>query len=777
MLAVRWAERRGMMFKAKDRSTSDIPPEVYVALVDSLYSDLPFFTMGVFVALAGALAGAWLTGDALLYVCAAAIAGIGFLRGIHILAYRRRALRGLDVEAAHRWEVAYEIGTSAYVLVLGGACFISFYMVKDPRAGLLSLAVALAYIVGVTGRNFGSKRLVWLQLVLMGVPMVAGLILSGEPAAIAIGCFLVPFLHGSMRVCDRLRNTLFDAVIATRDVQLLADRFDTALNNMPHGLAMFDADGRVLVLNRRWVEITSVDPAVRRDAWTVDELVREYGERGILDDHNLGTLSRAFTESLGGGETLRLALDNNDHSFELTFQPMRGGGAVVVLEDVTAKKLAEARLAHMARYDALTGLPNRVRFQERLDTVISGRRADDSFCVMFVDIDRFKQINDTMGHASGDALLFEAAGRLRNVVRDIDTVARFGGDEFVVLQSPCRDHKEAAAMASRIIQALSEPYDIEGTQVVAGASVGIAMAPQDGETADLLLKNADMALYRAKANGRGIFCFFESDMDTRAQARRTLESDLRRAIANGDLTPYYQPLYSIREDKITSCEALLRWPHPTRGMVSPGEFVPVIEDMGLIGEVGAQTLLKACRECVTWPHGERVAVNVSSSQIHRGDIIASVEDALLRSGLPGSRLELEITESAFLADTDNTLLILRRLREMGVRISLDDFGTGYSSLSYLHSFPLDKVKIDRSFLRDVDHDRRSLNLLRGVLRLSSELGLSVVVEGVETLEQLHIISADGYVDEAQGFLFSPALPAPQIRALIGDQRAVFARVA
>lgn len=765
------------MFKSKDRSARDIPPEVYVALVDSLYSDLPFFTMGLLVAFAGATLGAWLAGAWLLYACALAIVFIGAARAVHIVSYRHRAQVELDVATARRWEVAYEVGTSMYVLVLGGWCFISFYLVDDVRAGLLSLAVALAYIVGVTGRNFGSKRLVWLQLVLMGAPMIAGLVLTGRPETIAIGCFLVPFLHGSKRVCDRLRNTLFDAVIATRDVRLLADRFDTALNNMPHGLAMIDGDGRVLVINRRWVEITGVDPAIKRDEWTVSELIREGGEVGAFSEEERARLELTFADSLSGADAIRLALENGERSFDLTFQPMRGGGAVVLLEDVTARKLAEARLAHMARYDTLTGLPNRVRFQERLEMVISGRRQDDSFCVMFVDIDRFKQINDTMGHAAGDSLLFEAAGRLRNVIRDIDMVARFGADEFVVLQSPCRDHKEAAAVASRIIQALSEPYDVDGNQVVAGASVGIAMAPQDGETAELLLKNADMALYRAKANGRGIFSFFESDMDTRAQARRAIETDLRRAIANGELTPFFQPLYNIREDRITSCEALLRWPHPTRGMVPPGEFIPVAEDMGLIVEIGAQTLLRACRECMTWPHGERVAVNLSSMQIQRGDVVSIVENALLQSGLDGRRLELEITESAFLSDSENTLIVLRKLRDMGVRISLDDFGTGYSSLSYLHSFPLDKVKIDRSFLRDIDHDRRSLSLLRGVMRLSSELGLSVVVEGVETLEQLHVIAMDGHVEEVQGFLFSPALPPVQIRAILGDNRRMLARVA
>ena len=562
------------MFKPKDRTARDIPGEVYVALVDSLYSEAPFFLMGVLVAFSARCSARGWPKISNLYACAAAIILIGAGRAIHMLSYKRYVKGELKASEARRWETAYEIGTSVYVLVLGVWCYIAVAVVADDSAVLLSLSVCLAYIVGVTGRNFGSARLVWLQLVLLGAPMIAGLLVSGDIANIAIAVFLVPFLHGAMRVCDRLRNILFDAVIATSDVKLLADRFDTALNNMPHGLSMFDGDGKLLVINRRWVEIAGVDPAVAREGWTIAEVIDECVCVGAIHADETMRLSKAFAAGLAGPETGRLSLENGERFFDLTFQPMRRGGMVVLLEDVTAKKLAEARLAHMARYDTLTGLPNRVRFQERLDAVIAGRRHDDSFCVMFVDIDRFKQINDTLGHAAGDTLLFEAAGRLRTVVRDVDTVARFGADEFVVLQHPCRDHKEAAMLASRIIQSLAEPYDIDGSQVVIGASIGIAMGPQDGKTPDQLLKNADMALYRAKASGRGSFSFFESEMDTRAQARRQIEMDLRRAVANGELVPHYQPLYNLKQDRVSCCEALLRWPAPGAGHGVAGRIHP-----------------------------------------------------------------------------------------------------------------------------------------------------------------------------------------------------------
>ena len=384
--------------------------------------------------------------------------------------------------------------------------------------------------------------------------------------------------------------------------------------------------------------------------------------------------------------------------------------------------------------------------------------------LLFIDLDQFKQVNDTLGHPCGDQLLCAVAERLREMLRPEDFVARFGGDEFVVFQQNIHSTDDAAGLARRIVDRLSERYKIDNHLVEIGASVGIAMS-SPGVGADTLLKNADMALYRAKADGRGTFCFFREEMAQVVESRRILELDLRKALANEEFELFFQPLVNLKSGRISTCEALLRWNHPVRGTVSPIDIIPVAEDMGLIVDLGRWILRKACMECMKWPEGVSVAVNFSPQQFHQRDVLSEVRYALEVSGLPAHRLEIEITESSLLRNTQLTHDVLSQLHSLGVRISLDDFGTGYSSLSYLHNFPLQKVKIDRSFLEGIDSDR-PLTLLRGVARLSADLGMSVVVEGIETNEQLELISADGAVTEAQGYLFSPPVPAVRVRQLL-----------
>jgi diguanylate cyclase (GGDEF)-like protein len=446
---------------------------------------------------------------------------------------------------------------------------------------------------------------------------------------------------------------------------------------------------------------------------------------------------------------------------------MANGGSVVLVEDITERKSAEMRISHLARYDLLTGLPNRVFLREQMEDALAVA-GSKPVAVMFVDLDQFKQVNDTLGHPRGDILLRAVADRLRHLARSTDIVARFGGDEFVIVQSPTAGVEEAAALARRIVAALAETYEVDGHQVVIGASVGIALSPRDATGPDHLLKIADMALYWAKADQRGTWRFFEPEMDIRAHARRSLELDLRHALANNSFHVFYQPLFDLKTRRISTCEALLRWPHPLRGMISPAEFIPVAEEMGLIVELGKWVLHEACRTCTTWPGDVRVAVNLSANQFRRGDIVKTIKDALVETGLDPNRLEIEITESVLFQNTRATRTILHQLRDLGVRISLDDFGTGYSSLSYLQSLPLNKVKIDRSFLEGLESGDRALILLRGIAQLSADLGLAVTVEGIETAEQLALIAAEDSVTEAQGFLFSPALPAKDVGLLLDN---------
>ena len=391
--------------------------------------------------------------------------------------------------------------------------------------------------------------------------------------------------------------------------------------------------------------------------------------------------------------------------------------------------------------------------------------------VLCLDLDRFKPVNDTLGHPVGDALLRAVAARLLACVREGDTAARLGGDEFAVLQAGAGQPEAAGALARRLVEALSAPYEVLGHQVVVGASVGVALAPGDGRDPDELLKRADMALYRAKADGRGTFRSFEPGMDARLQARRLLELDLRKALAAGELELHYQPLVDLRTGAVSALEALLRWRHPARGLVPPGEFVPLAEEIGLIVPVGGWVLRRACADAAGWPGGVRVAVNLSAAQFRGRELVAAVVGALAAAGLAPARLELEITETVLLRDGEATLATLRELRALGVRIAMDDFGTGYSSLGYLRSFPFDKIKIDRCFVRDLGASADCEAIVRAVTGLGGSLGIATTAEGVETEEQLERLRAEG-CDEAQGFHLGRPMPAADVRALLdrGDAR-------
>ena len=447
---------------------------------------------------------------------------------------------------------------------------------------------------------------------------------------------------------------------------------------------------------------------------------------------------------------------------------MAGGGTVVLVEDITERR---NRGSQDQPSGALRRTDGAAQPASTSATKSSGcwrfrNSAARLSALLFVDLDQFKQVNDTLGHPCGDQLLCAVADRLREMLRPEDFVARFGGDEFVVFQQNIKSsggRRRVWPAASSI--SLSERYQDRQSP---GRDRRQRRHRDDvaaGISADTLLKNADMALYRAKADGRGTFCFFRDEMAQTVEARRILELDLRKALANEEFELFYQPLVNLKSGRIATCEALLRWNHPVRGTVSPIDIIPVAEDMGLIVDLGRWILRKACMECMKWPEGVSVAVNFSPQQFHQRDVLSEVRYALEVSGLPAHRLEIEITESSLLRNTQLTHDVLSQLHAIGVRISLDDFGTGYSSLSYLHNFPLQKVKIDRSFLEGIDTDR-PLTLLRGVARLSADLGMSVVVEGIETNEQLELISADGTVTEAQGYLFSRPVPAVRVRQLL-----------
>ena len=441
--------------------------------------------------------------------------------------------------------------------------------------------------------------------------------------------------------------------------------------------------------------------------------------------------------------------------------------AVRIAQRITLELTNSKEEAHrLALHDALTGLPNRSFLAAHMAKALAQAHEQDAMAaVLCLDLDRFKQVNDTLGHPVGDALLSAVADRLRGCIRECDTVVRLGGDEFAIVQVSLARVEEAGILAQRVIDALSEPYDLEGHQVMISTSVGIALAPIDTSDAGELLKMADIALYRAKADGRGLFRVFERGMDTRLQARRELELDLRRAENLKQFELHYQPLIDVVSGKVCGLEALIRWRHPERGMVGPDEFIPLAEETGLISSIGAWVLYQACADAMSWPAHVKIAVNVSAAQFKGSSLVAAVVDAIEDSGISPERLELEITETALLADASATLAILHDLRAKGVRIAMDDFGTGYSSLGYLRSFPFDKIKIDRSFVREIETSTDCKAIVRAVTGLGLNLGISTTVEGVETAAQLEYIRSEG-CDQAQGYLFSRPVPAHDVSNLL-----------
>ena len=556
-----------------------------------------------------------------------------------------------------------------------------------------------------------------------------------------------------------------------RDEQLRAQdlRFKTALDNMGKGLCMFDARKRLVVCNDLYAQMYGLPPELQQIGTPHSAVIAHRVKSGILKgDKTDGAVDQKLSdlrELPSNARSSRIDELADGRLICVTREPMPDGGWVATHEDVTERHRTEARIEHMACHDALTDLPNRTLFGERVNAAVQRAGKGEHVAVLSLDLDRFKHVNDTLGHPVGDALLKVVAERLRRTVRESDTVARLGGDEFAVVQLAASQLEGVTNLAQRIIDALSAPYDIDGQQMVIGTSVGIAIAPTDGETVAALLKSADVALYRAKTDGRGRYRFFEPGMDAAMQARRRLELDLRAALVNGEFELHYQPIVSIATQEVTGFEALLRWRHPERGLVSPASFIPLAEEVGLIVPIGEWVLRQACGDAASWPDDITVAVNLSPAQFKSARLAETVMLSLASSGLQPHRLELEITEGVLLVEHETTLAVLHQLRSLGVRIAMDDFGTGYSSLSYLRSFPFDKIKIDRTFIQGMAQDESSSAIVRAVVGLSSRLGMTTTAEGVETAAQLDEVRAEGCT-EVQGFYFSAAKPASELPLLI-----------
>jgi diguanylate cyclase (GGDEF)-like protein len=612
------------------------------------------------------------------------------------------------------------------------------------------------------------------------IPFTIFLLATGRPVFVAIALSML-LVSGAMVYIllvssrDFARMIAFQkqlaethaAEIATqRDSLGQAERSQVALNNMLQGLCMFDKDDRLIVCNKRYAMMYSLPAELTRPGALWRDIVAYRTENvGFRDLNHDDVIAQRRDLDLRSNETTvtwRLA---DGRTILVRHQPITEGGWVSIHEDVTEKCVAEERLSHMARHDALTGLPNKMSLLERMEQEAEGQERDHELALLSLELNQIKETSDALGHGVGDGLLREVASRLKTCVGAADAVARLGGAEFAILHIGTPETDELANLAQHILDVLTKGYEIEGHQINICATIGIARAPRDETAGSALLRLADIALYRAKSDrGGSSYRFFEAAMDRELQSRRRLESDLRRALAAEEFEVYYQPINDAKTRSIRSFEALVRWRHPERGMVSPGEFIPLAEETGLIIPLGEWVLRTACREATRWPFDVGVSVNLSAHQFGASDLPKIVHEAITDTGLAVHRLELEVTESVLLHGSSDNLAILRELLGLGVKIALDDFGTGYSSLSYLRSFPFDKLKIDQSFIRNIDQ-RDSSEIVKAIAGLGQTLGMTTTAEGVETEQQLKTVIAYGCV-EVQGYLFSRPVPAEGVEGVL-----------
>jgi len=540
------------------------------------------------------------------------------------------------------------------------------------------------------------------------------------------------------------------------------------LDNMPQGVSMFDAEARLVFCNRRYVEMYGLSAELTKPGRNFHDLLAERVRARTFSDDPDQHVAELKAKVAAGTTFANVVTLNDGRAFSVVNKPLADGGWVATHEDVTERRRAEQQIAHMARHDALTDLPNRVLLREQLEHELKRVKRGEIIAMLCLDLDHFKSVNDTLGHPIGDELLKLVADRLRGCTREPDTIARLGGDEFAIIMTQLRQPSDAAVLARRIRTSVSRPYQVDGHQIISDISIGISIAPVDGTEPDQLLKNADMALYGAKADGRGTYRFFEAEMDKRMKERRDLEMDLRQALTNGEFELHYQPLVNLQTNEITAFEALLRWHHPAKGLISPADFIPIAEETGLIVSIGEWVLRTACKETANWPDHVKVAVNLSPAQLKTKNLVSIVKDALADCGMAPERLQLEITETMLMQNTFATLAMLHELRKLGVQIAMDDFGTGYSSLTYLQCFPFDKIKIDRSFIQDLANGAEPRAIVHAVAGLAKCLNMISTAEGVETQQQLDTLQAVGCT-EMQGYLFSKAKPADEIVALFRSQ--------
>jgi diguanylate cyclase (GGDEF)-like protein len=739
------------------RITPELPPDIHSALVETLFGTTGAFISGILgVILVPAVAYAR-TREGAYLVC---LAVVGVLSVVRLVVYQahKKASGENRARRARFWEAAYALGAIGFMLAVGVTAALLFVRNDDQISTLYAVILTMGCAGALAGRNAGRPFIVYGQVLGVCGPLAVAMFLRHDPWYWGSAMCLL-FVMTAVKSTTRVLNaTIVTALLEGREARLQRARLGTALDSMSHGLCMADADQTIVVMNDRLKAFFGLE--VRSGASLAD-LANSIGHAARMSRTGRLNFVSRWRAHVGRGEACVFTQDIQQRLYDFRCEPMPNGGFVVVVEDVTEARLASREIERMAHFDSLTGLPNRINFHSALVKALARPRGRQDLVLISIDLDQFKEVNDTRGHPAGDELLRQVADRLRQTVTRRDLVARFGGDEFQVLAPEVEGSGRAEQLAEELISVLSTSYEVFGATVTIGASIGIARASQEGPDADEMLRCADLALYEAKGAGRGVVRPYQRDMDLALRRKRHVESVLRKAIADQTLEVHYQPIVDIRTGQVKVCEALARLRCPDEGPISPAEFIPVAEESDLILGLGEVVLRKACAEAMTWPEDVAVAVNFSPRQFAmNGDIVEDVKAVLRATGLAPHRLEVEITESTMI-EAKNAHAQLEGISALGVRIALDDFGTGYSSLSYLRTYPVNKIKIDRSFADQID-SVASQAVIGAVSVLAQRLEVEVVFEGLEQPEQLASLKPWG-VHLVQGYLFGAPMPSAKIR--------------
>jgi len=745
----------------------DLPVDVYIPFVETLFRDGATLAVGIASQTLVIALVYWKSGNPAYLFIAASLVVIGVLR---ILSFRRhnRLPPAISREDARSRENTYILYGSVHAVALGAFCFVAIYFDGDSFSEIAAVCTALATATAIAGRNYGSPRMVIILIIGLTWPISLAFMLRGDPYHIVLGLLSAQFLFTIRKFADTVRDVLFTAIFEEKKATRIAQRFNRALNTMSHGLIMLGPDGRVVVANAEAAQLMSLRSPDALLGRSIHALLMRGVAGGLLAAKDCRYVEAQLSSALREGRDRKVLVSfSNGQHYEFSAREGSQELGVITFEDVSQRVEAEDKIRSMARYDNLTGLPNRAYFHEIVSEAMVAGERDRQCGLAVLDLDDFKSVNDTLGHPVGDGLIYAVAEKLAAFASDTVKVSRFGGDEFMIYIDKVEDESHLSAILDEIFVGLQGEIDVAGHSLRIQASGGAVLSHARDADVDAMIVKADVALYKAKELGKNDWRLFESAMDAAFRSRQLMKADLRAAIEARALRVVYQPIVAMNTMRIASCEALCRWDHRDLGSISPAVFIPLAEEMGIISEISTFVLQAACRECVRWPQEMSVSVNLSAKDFRNRDVVDKVQRALASAGLAPHRLEIEVTETALLDDKSLTRQYIEELKQLGVRIALDDFGTGYSSLSYLHKLPLDKVKIDRSFLNDVGQNARSLELLKGIVNLSRPLGLTITIEGVETFEQLKILAVQVKPDLVQGFLFGSALSAAGIQTMTG----------